>query len=749
MQQPSRCLTAVPGRYLLCAGLLLALQPVCPRAANATSRTLYLLALVPYAQPAPVLADSVMPAIRLAVQHVNERADILPGYSLSVIGGNSGCPAPALDVLVNLTDRVFHSERKVAAIVGPACVAPTVNLGDLARRQPRGMSLLHLSSSDSPQLNDAEFFNTFRSIGSALSYVNTFSSLVREMEWRRVATFYEALPYFVSLHQLFYEENADIVKYSAPLYDHYLPVSDLQKNKVRIVFMFASVAMAKKLLCVSYHHHLVYPTIQWFTPGLSSSITVNVTTFWYNEEYYSCTQEEMREAASGMILLTYKLERLDRSTNDTIAEISFDQYRKQLISECEVYTPYMNVYYDAVWALSLAMNDSMGPLEDSGYDLSEYDYRQENATKIIRKQLLNVTFEGMSGHFEFNKSTRDNIHIPVDIMQIPVRAHSQDDSPKHIGYYLDHSLELEQANASFTDDEFEEWFDELPVYIGCVLLVFAMLILLMTFSLHFMTCYFRRYRSVKATSTTLSPLIFSGCYLFLLAACSYVALESFVVSLLTEVTERFFIVYSVWCNLYCWCIFIGYSFIFGTVCMKTWRIYSLFASFRRFNNVFFRDESLVGYVLLQVCVDIAVLSAWNFDSPMLLHQSEDLDEKEAVIHITLSCQSDKIHYVITLLVYKVIQTIPVVVFAVLTRRVHKKEFKSTKSINALVYILVLFCGLAALVYVAFLEVRLAQHLIIFVVLTVCVILCDIFLFIPPTIPVFQKKGFVPSAFQTL
>jgi len=40
------------------------------------------------------------------------------------------------------------------------------------------------------------------------------------------------------------------------------------------------------------------------------------------------------------------------------------------------------------------------------------------------------------------------------------------------------------------------------------------------------------------------------------------------------------VLYAVSCNTFTWCLAVGYSLIFGTVCAKTWRVYRIFHHFR-------------------------------------------------------------------------------------------------------------------------------------------------------------------------
>ncbi len=750
--------------------------------ANSTStgrnKIINLLALVPYPDARTVNtsnygnspANVVIPAICLATQHINDREDVLNGYTIRIIGADSGCPL-WLNSIVHLTEHVFGSGQNVAAVIGPACAMASQRVGSFAalgvQRSDGKPSLLQIGSTSSPSLSKDAFSNTFR-VTSSMAYVNSFLKLISVRGWTRFAALYQPNSFFLSLFQQFSDKTSDDqLVYSAGLYERAdFPLEEIREQRVRVVFMFVEKGFASKVLCVAKQLHMTYPTFQWIfhsrtADQIVQEYPVSVT---YKDKPYTCTKEEMRKAARGVILNVYSLEKSDNTS--TVANLSFDSYKEQYKVEHEKFavklenqsygvvneTQFSNAYYDAVWALAIAMNQSLLTLSKSGYELADYNYREGNATEIIRTELLKTKFNGMSGHIEFDQTTRDNMGIAIELLQIQPDVNESSGAVR-IGYYrhfLNDNLELgPHATLWIDSSEFE------VVYVGWSnartygLLFTTLLVLVVTVSLHLANIFLGQHRSMKATSTRLNHLIFSGCYLYIFGATSYVCFESILVNSIRTFTEQDFILYSVNCNMYVWCCMLGYTLIFGTVCGKTWRIYRIFSHFRRPHNILIADKSLVAFVSGMMLVDLVLLTVISYTDPWLLRQTEEFDGEK--INMYVHCGASGIPTVFVIMVlYKAAQSVLVVMLALLTRKVSRGEYKSTKSLNALVYILILLTGLSSVLYVALSNSRLGRDLLLFFVLVIFVVLCDIFLFVPPVWPVVKKKkdefvGFVSSS----
>ena len=75
----------------------------------------------PFARKITYLGEYFAPAIIQAVEDVNNRSDLLPGHHLSFIWNDTNC-----DETVSLQSMWYQvSERRVHAIIGPACSCRT------------------------------------------------------------------------------------------------------------------------------------------------------------------------------------------------------------------------------------------------------------------------------------------------------------------------------------------------------------------------------------------------------------------------------------------------------------------------------------------------------------------------------------------------------------------------------------------------------------------------------------------------
>ena len=724
---------------------------------------LYFLTLGPY--PDPILqpgwdeGPALIPAVRLAVEHINKRTDILEGFSLKLLEGDSGCNLESKSI-VTYVKNVFYSEKQVVGIIGPACSAATLALAKIVSLNNVTSLIVQSPGASSPLLNNVKYFNTFRTIGSSLAYVDTFLAIIRLNNWTRIACLYdEERIYFRSTFSEFSKRASELSGlrvFSSAMYDgedlQLFPVQEIRDEQVRVVFVFAGNQSCRRLLCIAYHMNVRFPTYQWIFHDRSKSQLIKEETFRYNGKEFSCNETIMELASHGAILNTQRTTREDNKV--TVSGLNLSQYKeeyKQKRIEYEneiglenITSEFANLYYDAAWSFALSLNSSIPILRENGFSLVNYTYGQPEATEIIRQEFFNVQFEGISGPIMFNNETRDSVTI-IDISQL-----WKNDTTVEViklGYYYE-NITMTENQATFINDTFNKEQVKIHLGVGVTVIFATMLSTTFTALLQLANLVWYYKKSIKASSPNLSHLISSGCYLFAIAGLTYSIQETF--NLPTSTNS---VAYATLCNAFTWCLVLGYSLVFGTVCAKMWRVYRIFRHFRNESpGALISDNALIVFVIILLLLDMIVCTVWNVTDPWLLETRIDEHQGEMdvlpTISIYSSCSCKNLYVWLGILVtYKGIIALVVVALSIANRHIQRKEFKHARKVNMLVYSLVLIWGAGLPLY--FILERFNLHikfLIMCAMLNAAILLCCALLFLPPVIPVLKQNRNISKDF---
>ena len=707
---------------------------------------LYLLAMAssPDEQVTPgwAVGPVVIPAIRLAVDHINNRSDVLRDYNLKLLEADSGCTVTSTTI-INFIREVFYSGERIVGIVDSSCSESTLALAPILA-QP-DVSLLQISLATSPTVgNSTRALDTTYSILNSLQLVSTLKELIKSradkwnMDSQGVGAIYEAEGYWLETFEYFKSAVGEQrLNFSFGIVDSYMPLSEtIQVGGPRIIFAFMSARLARRVLCLAYRLNpvrLTYPNYQWIFSGRRIIDFMENVTFHLNGTNYTCSQTEMQDAINRTILTVFKLDRDDQSTIDTVAKISYTDYLQQYyeyflhyLNEIQLHrddvanTTYFNPSYDATWAMALSLNNSTPLLEQEGLTLANYSYGHPNVTKIIQDQLLRLQFEGMSGRIAASET---GLVTTVDIFQVV------DGKMKNIGRYCNNTLTL-SGNATFINQSTvlaAHMGFSIPLIIGSILLT-AVVVLLQLINV-----FYSNYKTIKASSPQLNHIIFSGCYIFIAGALNLVILDTF--------PSSNPVLYGVQCSGFMWSLMLAFSLIFGTICGKIWRIYRIFSHFQAGPVTLVSDYLLIAFVMLLLLLDVIFNVTWNILNPWRLIVLYTLDQGVLIQRST--CVSDNFAtYAITFLVYKGILLFLVFYLSILSRGVHKKEFKSG-SINILIYCLVVLYTVNVPVIAVFMlrDGITAVYLVLIgsvLLFDGTVVLCVVFVFLPPIWPLLKQ-----------
>lgn len=712
--------------------------------------TLHLVVMAPLPDSTPGLVPgwaggpAVIPGTRVAVDHINSRCDVLADYHLELLVADSGCDVSSKATISTLRN-LFYSDTRVVGIIGPGCSAATIVVGTLLAKG--GVSLINIApSATSPVLvNRTAFPNTFRPIASSLGFINVHSNFIDHRRYSRVAILFEAQRQnhkdaSSRFQTMLHAKNVMVSSFG--MFDSFIPISAL-KNEFRIIFVFAGGSTSKKLMCLAYHRNMIYPTYQFIFVERRLRHFEGEASFILDEREFKCSESQMRQARVGIILNLIQLTRPDRNTT-LVSNMTYEDFNESYVKELEAYklelgeqnvvaTEHQSGYYDSTWALALSLNASIPRLEaEFNRSLSDYRFGYPALTEVIRDELLKVSFEGVRGTVHFSNETLDGEDATVlNMFQVQLNG-----SVKLVASYNPARSSTERLevfdDSLFISDEFTVEVIAPPIFVEVLVFIALAAAMLCTIFFHVLNTLWVNAKSMKVTSPSLNHVIFSGCYLYLLSIL-FISLQSMHGS-----SEP--VLFGVRCSAFIWCESIALTLIFATICVKMWRVYRIFShtSANVLSNL--QDHRLVGYVFALLVVDIVFNVVWNMTNPWFVYTAA-----QDQLRIRLTCNCDNlIIWLACLLTLKVALGLLVFYLSIITRRIPKREYKQTKSVNALTYSLIfLYCFTIPLHLILLGKTNVSLVTVSYLTLCfknlVCVVLCTVFIFMPPVLPVLKQK----------
>ena len=735
------------------------MEPEADNSSNVHSRvsTLYLLSLLPYPDSRPTLQPSwdegptLVLAAQLAVELINNRSDILTDYNIELIAGDSGCDA-ATKTITAFVNHVLHSGKQIVGIVGPGCSASALTLSPLNARDPLSLVNVHIAGSLN-LFNRTKYPNSFGTLDSTQVFVKTSLALMEKNNWTRVAAFYdESRPFYYSTLLTIQDKiapinvnsnkNSSVLLFASAVYSSHVPFDALKQEKMRIIFLLVGPDLLGKILCLAYQKGMMYPDYQWIVVSRTLEEATPAVNFSYAGKLYSCTREELYTTLHGSLIMHYRLSPINQSmvTDSGLTYKEFIQQYNKRVYSYNKYHPKDTIapsvwaasYFDAVWSLALALNNSIDILYGMGKRLSDYHYGQHTVTEIIRNRFLELDFEGASGKISYNWESGYVLRI-VDIYQI-------NNGSITLAAYFNGSQVIGVAN--FIDDTFPNGrnFISVPKALWIGFLCLAGFILLLLVVTHILTIAYRKQPSVKASSPKLTHIVFIGCYLLIAALVSFIVKWGYIQD-------------EVYCKLVAtvhFCSLLGYTCIFSTVFGKVWRIYRIFVHFHNPGKLI-SDWVLMTFVFLSVAMEFVPIVTWNVinrnSSEPIIYREFPSEQNDTITDIVVRCASfqgsNYYIWIAVLLTYNGIIMFASCMLAILTHcyGIPQHDFKE-KHVIILVYALSVTLPLGlALFYILPVnpENVLAEFFVMCVLLTTAVSLNFLCLVFPPVFKVLKNK----------
>ena len=511
--------------------------------------TLHLLAMVPLAEtrlfPYHKEHWEILSAAELAVDKLNRRDDILPGYRLELIPVNTETCNHSLvtEAPVNFVRQyVTGGDLSIVGVVGLVCSRVTQAISPLAGRA--GINLLQISAGAISPLfaSEKEYPLLYRMISSSAVYNDVVLSLMATFQWRRISmvrdatliqhtstadNFVAKLDERTELELVFLGDTTPTCPTS--------PVHNLILKRARIIYASVTAYEARELLCEMYQKGYRWPDFVWLFHDLSIEDLI------LSAE--KCDKDAMQTAVEGVFLLKYRLQ-----PNPNTILVSGQTYSEYL-TEVHNYTngkqenQHANSMHDSVWAFALALNNSVSK------DL------RHNVTRMVEKNLRNVHFSGSQGIIAFNEERE--VVTGVDIFYV------RNGEEIHAGYYIG-NITVHLPSDKISEDDFV-----LRLHLAFPISIFVITAILLVFNtvvLIFFIYYWNK-PLIKATSRYQSLLMLAGCYMAYMAALLVATEES--------VPAEF---YGALCQVEMWFSALGLQLIYSTLFMRLLRIYKIFLS---------------------------------------------------------------------------------------------------------------------------------------------------------------------------
>ena len=669
----------------------------------------------------------ILPAAYVAADHINRAAGLLPGVELEVVAVNSSlCGQPKgseTSALVEFTREVFK-ERKggecLLGVTGLFCDSSAALISSVATTAR--LHLLQLSGSASPSLEvggGSDSSPLYRMVASSSSYCEAVLALMDTLHWERIAIISEAfISYYTSTanqcHQIINEANITTVATLDNIVTE--AVSSSYVHNSRVFLLSTSASSAANILCSAYNKNIRWPHYAWITYDHTPSDLMAHST--------ACSSETMRLALNGLIMLRYNLEAGQPAGVETTTKLVRDYKAEYFYSLRKTENnsglghgslepnEYANVLYDSILAFAYAFNNSCSPLLPD----------KNNIVDSACGRIDNISFQGVSGHIEFNERQVDT---PITLY------HFNNESLVTLAHYLNGNFSVvnkayKSMNLQVRD---EIHYNLLPVPLTALVAIIITFLFLVSFVMMVLFLVFRSEPEIKATSSYLSLNLFVGCYLCFVCLLIIVFSSFVVLSGIARILV---------CQGIIWTGVLGVNFILAPLLLRMIRIYYIFHHFGRIGKIC-SDWTLFGATLAIVGSVTSVLLLWLVIDPYTIVDFEMCvpSMKQSIYCVVQFCSSDHAWIWYMVMGCEIgILSLALVIMSVLTRKIKRSNFKDTKKVSTfIVMLVVVICGLVPLWWVIRYEGdSTSRHIILYLGYGTIAVLCQLFLFVPKVYP---------------
>ena len=673
-------------------------------------------------QPEWERGEEILPGAYIAQSEINNSTDPYKMEITPIVIPQCSITAKVDDFVGNLTSKMF-STRPIA-IVGYFCDNLAHFFSQLAERETLGVIQISATRPLKPPLNQ-DHLTLHHMLPSPSICVRAAVVLCRKLGWSHVGVIglglYHDTHYSRMREEFLYNARKHNITVVFQMERSFINspsqiLMELKRSIAKVLVMFLPPSEAVSMLCEAYHQGLKWPDYVWLYVEVDSDTLMIRDTS-------SCTIDILTKAMESVLFLHLQRWHRDKQkilhsggNYSTFPSLYYQNLKESSNTECLLSNPYASILYDSVWAIALAVNKSL-PL-----------HTWHRFMDAAAKELTSVSFQGASGLVNFSQGAAA-LQLHVDIFQVYQNTSIQ------IGMYNQYTDRLFVNLSILGDipsDELDEVYLLYPLYLTVVLLIFSVSSLVFTTITMSLFVHYRKNPEIKATSTVLSLCMFVGCYCLIISSLLHTIACG-------HVLENTILRYAgCWGNTFLFTI--GMDMVLATVFTKTLRIYHIFNTFGKLSSLW-TDKGLFAMILSVLSVKMLIMVIWAaVDINHLIDKRTlSLQRFPPYYEVVQKCYSQHLGlWVAIIFAYSGLLFLPMIIAAILTRRIkgEKSRYKDSKKICMLVAVLfILICmGNALWFFLRAIGANIASKVVFSLGFTLAALFCQLFLFLPKIIP---------------
>ena len=629
----------------------------------------------------------MFPGAQIAADTINRDPHLLNGYELELVNVNVDSQCLSLheysvgEALFPFANGTLDND--IVGMLGLFCDRLLRILSPLAGRSHFGLFQLSGTISTDVRGQRQRYTHLNFIVPSEAAYYETLFNLMRKLDRKRVLIIDNDIFNKSSVRNSTLLRQNLSISYLEFSSDVSTMSKEIRMSEKTIVFVSATLKQTADLMCAVYDDGLVWPQYMWIIQHYKLRDILSYQTG-------SCSKENLKQALNHSLFLKFQNEQAD-TLKKLVTESTYETYTQrymQILNESSDvlnYNEYANVMHDSVWSFALALNRSLDRILQFNMTIMDFvnKFGREELTNSIEKKLPSLSFNGVSGHVQFNEDYDVEANVSVTLANC-------DGTDTTIGFYDQELRKLYLNNLLLPpvlpSDKLPDKYKQIPVTATILLIILVILSLLLTTIISMLFIKYRKYSEIKATSPYLSLLMFVGTYLILISTLVQAILTA-IVSPVDNVASAALCSSVISGNI------IGINLIFATLLLRMLRIYHVFSYFGKTGKCW-SDKFLIIIVLLVACGDVILLLVWFSVDPFTIKETivtvTDNAPDPPYYEVSQYCSSNQIAvwFSITFVKMGILFAI-VLILAIKTRKIQRANFKDTKKVNIYIFTTVL------------------------------------------------------------